>query len=167
MSELLQAKGLSLGLQSESRQPDRLGRFCAGCGHALILKKQFPVYDINIKGFTITDPQILSCGLICSVNRPSYSGAKVYISRISHYTMPHQNCHLIESRLRRAESKLKQLRTDINIHVQYLKTHPGHQPTERLLAELRQLEQQQENDVANLQSDLDNCEAQNDQEKGA
>lgn len=79
--------------------------------------------------------------------------------------MPHHNCHLIESRLRRAETRLKQLRTDINIHEQYLKTHPGHQPTIRLLAEFRQLEQQQENEVSNLQSELDNCEAQNDLDK--
>ncbi len=76
--------------------------------------------------------------------------------------MPRHNCHLIEARLRRAEQRLNQLRTDINIHEQYLKTHPGHQPTIRLLAELRQLEQQQESEVNNLKSELADCEAQND-----
>lgn len=79
--------------------------------------------------------------------------------------MPRHNCHLIESRLRRAEDKLKQLRTNLNIHEQYLKTHPGHQPTINLLNELRQLEQQQEYDVNNLKSELENCEAQNDMDR--
>jgi hypothetical protein len=78
--------------------------------------------------------------------------------------MPHHNCHIIESRLRRAEGKLKELRTNINIHEQYRKTHPDHQPTIKLLAELHALEEQQEYDVSNLRSELDNCEAQNDME---
>jgi 3-hydroxyacyl-CoA dehydrogenase len=78
--------------------------------------------------------------------------------------MPHHNCHLIESRLRRAEEKLKELRTNINIHEQYLKTHPGHAATQNLLKELHALEHQQEAIVENTQSELDVCEAQNDME---
>ncbi len=79
--------------------------------------------------------------------------------------MPHHNCHLIEMKLRNAEGKLAQLRNDINIHEQYLRTHPGHQPTLNLLAELRQLEHQQESEVRNLESDLANCEAENDTDR--
>lgn len=79
--------------------------------------------------------------------------------------MPRHNCHLIEAHLRRAEQRLNQIHTNINIHEQYLKTHPGHQPTIRFLAELRQLEGQQESEVSNLRSELDACEAQNDMDR--
>lgn len=75
--------------------------------------------------------------------------------------MPHHNCHLIEARLIRTEKRLNQIRTNINTYEQYLKTHPGHQPTIAFLNELRQLEKQQENEVGSLQSELENCEAQN------
>lgn len=75
--------------------------------------------------------------------------------------MPHHNCHLIEARLSRAEKRLNQIRTNITIYEQYLKTYPGHQPTISLLAELHTLEHQQENEVSNLQSELEDCKAQN------
>jgi hypothetical protein len=76
--------------------------------------------------------------------------------------MPHQNCHLIEHRLKDAKEKLSELRTNINIHAQYLITHPGHQPTINLLAQLRVLESQQESTVQGIQSELDVCESQQD-----
>lgn len=74
--------------------------------------------------------------------------------------MPQHNCHFIETRLRHAEIRLNQIRTNINIYDDYLRTHPGHQPTIALLAELRKLEKPQENEVSNFQSELDNCKAQ-------
>ena len=75
--------------------------------------------------------------------------------------MPHHNCQFIETRLRHAEIRLNQIRTNITSYEQYLQTHPGHQPTIALLAELRKLEKPQENEVSRLQSELDNCKEQN------
>lgn len=79
--------------------------------------------------------------------------------------MPRRNCHLIEMKLRHAEQRLNQIRTNITIHEQYRITHPDHKPTIDILKELRGMELQQESEVRDLTSELDACEAQNDMDR--